>query len=162
MRVIDALSDVAAAAGVGALAGLAGTAAMTISSTVEARLRGRPSSDTPVKAAGVVLGVQPTSKEAEQRFGTLVHWGYGTGWGVLRGVLDAAGLRGPLAAAAHLGAVWAGEQIVLPATGASSPAWTWGGKEISVDLLHHGVYAAATSAVYETLDPHRRGGRRHR
>lgn len=162
MRLTDRLSEVAAAAGVGAAAGLAGTAAMTISSTVEAKLRGRPGSDTPARAAGVVLGVAPTSEETKPRFNTLVHWGYGTGWGVLRGVFDVAGLRGTTAAAAHLGAVWAGEQAVLPLTGVSSPAWKWGGKEIGIDLLHHGVYAAATSAVYEVLDPHRRNWRRHR
>lgn len=162
MKVTDRLSGLAAAAGVGALAGLAGTAAMTVSSTLEAKLRGRPASDTPVKAAGAVLGVEPTSEQAKQRFGALVHWGYGTGWGVLRGLLDAAGLRGPQAAAAHLGAVWAGEQLVLPATGASSAAWKWGGKEIAIDLLHHSVYAAATSAVYQALDPHRRDGHQHR
>jgi hypothetical protein len=54
--------------------------------------------------------------------------------------------------------LWAGEPVVLPATGASSPAWKWAGKEIAVDvdLLHHGVHAAITSAVYELLDPHRR------
>lgn len=161
MSATDTLTDLAAAAGVGALAGLAGTAAMTLSSTLEARLRGRGSSDTPVQAASSVLGVEPKNEAAKSRFGNLVHWGYGTGWGTVRGLLDVAGLHGPTAAGAHLGAVWAGEQVVLPATGASSPAWKWGMKEIGVDLFHHAVYAGATSAVYEVLDPHRRNGRRH-
>ncbi len=160
MKMTERLSGVAAAAGVGALAGLAGTVAMTVSSTVEAKLRGRPASDTTVKAAGAVLGVEPTSEQTKRRFGTMVHWGYGTGLGVLRGLLDAVGLHGPQAAAAYLGAVWGGEQLALPATGASSPAWKWGGKEIGIDLWHHTVYAAATSAVYEVLDPHRHNGRR--
>lgn len=162
MSVTDTLTDVAAAAGVGALAGLAGTAAMTISSTVEAKLRGRGASDTPVKAASTVLGVEPMDEAAKARFGNLVHWGYGTGWGAVRGLFDVAGLHGPTAAGAHLGAVWAGEQVVLPATGASSPAWKWPATEIGIDLLHHAVYAAATSAAYELLDPHRRSTQRHR
>lgn len=162
MSVTDSLTDVAAAVGVGALAGLVGTAAMTVSSTVEARLRGRGSSDTPVKAASAVLGVEPKNEETKSRFGTLVHWGYGTGWGAVRGLLDVTGLRGPAAAGAHLGAVWAGEQVVLPATGASSPAWKWPAAEIGIDLLHHAVYAGATSAAYELLDPHRRSIQRHR
>lgn len=161
MDLRDSLSDAAACAGVGALAGLAGTAAMTVSSTVEAKLRGRGSSNAPVTAAGVVLGVEPSSEAGRKRFGALVHWGYGTGWGIVRGLLDAAGLHGPGAGVAHLAAVWGGEQVVLPATGAAGPAWTWGMKEIGIDLLHHAVYAAATSAVYEALDPHRRS-RRHR
>lgn len=75
-------------------------------------------------------------------------------WCTVRGLLDAAGLGGPAAAAAHLATVWGGEQVVLPATGASSPAWK-GIKEIGIDLFHHAVYAAATDAVYEALDPHR-------
>ena len=161
MDLRSTLGDAASCAGVGALAGLAGTAAMTVSSTVEAKLRGRGSSDTPVTAAGAVLGVEPSDEAGKKRFGTLVHWGYGTGWGTVRGLLDAAGLRGPAATAAHLAAVWGGEQVVLPATGASSPAWKWGIKEIAIDLLHHAVYVAATSTVYEVLDPHRRP-RRHR
>jgi hypothetical protein len=147
VKVTGTLGDVAASAGVGALAGLAGTAAMTISSTVEAKLRGRGSSDAPVTAAGTVLGVEPKNEQTKGRFGTLVHWGYGSGWGTVRGLLDTAGLHGAPAAAAHLGAVWAGEQVVLPATGASSPAWKWGVKEIGIDLFHHAVYAGATSAV---------------
>lgn len=155
MGLAKTLSDVAASAGVGALAGFAGTAAMTISSTAEAKLRGRGSSDAPAKAAGAVLGVQPKSEETKSRFSNLVHWGYGTSLGTVRGLLDVAGLRGPAAAVAHLGAVWAGEQVVLPATGASSPGWTWGATELAIDLFHHAVYAGVTSAVYELLDPHR-------
>src|SRR5579884_598501 len=121
MSLADTLSDLAAAAGVGALAGLAGTAAMTVSSTLEAKARGRQPSATPATAAGEVLGVQPKDDTAKKRFNTFAHWAYGTSWGALRGLLDLAGLRGAPAAAAHLGAVWGGEQVVLPATGASSP-----------------------------------------
>jgi len=161
MDLRSALSDAAGCAGVGALAGLAGTAAMTTSSTVEAKLRGRASSDAPVTAASAFLGVEPSGEAGKKRFAALAHWGYGTGWGAVRGVLDAAGLHGPAAAAVHVTAVWGGEQVVLPATGSSSPAWKWGIREVGIDLLHHAVYAAATSAVYETLDPHRRP-RRHR
>lgn len=161
MTVTDTLSDLAACAGVGALAGLAGTAAMTVSSTVEAKIRGRGSSDTPAKAAGTVLGVQPKDDAGKARFGTFVHWAYGTSWGTVRGLCDVAGLSGPAAAAAHLGAVWTGEQVVLPATGTAAPGWQWGAKEIAIDLLHHAVYAGATSAAYEALDPHRARHRRH-
>lgn len=161
MSLADTLSDLAAAAGVGALAGLTGTAAMTVSSTLEAKARARKPSATPAAAAATVLGVEPTDETTKKRFNTFVHWAYGTSWGAVRGLLDLAGLRGAPAAAVHLGAVWGGEQIVLPATEASSPAWKWGGKEIGIDLLHHGVYAAVTSAVYELLDPHRRKGRAH-
>ena len=161
MRTADTLSDLAATAGVGALAGLAGTAAMTLSSTIETRLRDRPPSSTPAEAAATVLGVEPKDGQAGDRFNQFVHWAYGTSWGVVRGVLDRLGLHGPQAALAHLGVVWGAEQVVLPATGASKPAWNWGGREAGIDVAHHCVYAAVTSAVYELLDPHRTAHRHH-
>jgi len=146
------LSRVSSAVGRGLLAGLAGTAAMTVSSTVEARLRHRANSSAPADAAGKVLGVQPTGDSGKSRFGTVVHWGYGTSWGAVRGLLGAAGLHGPAATAAHLAVVWGGEQIALPATGEAPPVWRWGAGEVGLDLLHHVVYACTTGAVYEWLD----------
>jgi hypothetical protein len=143
----------ASALGMGLVAGLAGTAAMTLSSTVEAKLRRRPPSSAPATAAATVLGVQPRDERGQARFNTVVHWGYGTAWGAVRGLLAAAGLRGTPAAAAHLGAVWTTAQLVLPATGAAEPAWRWPRTEVAIDLWHHGVYAAITHAVYVRLDP---------
>ncbi|WP_239647076.1 hypothetical protein [Nocardiopsis salina] len=145
------LSTASAAVGRGLLAGLAGTAAMTVSSTLEARLRGRGPSSAPADAAAVVLGVRPEGEDGGL-FGTLVHWGYGTGWGAVRGLLGAAGLRGIPATGAHLAVVLGGEQVVLPATGISGPTWTWSSEEIALDLLHHSVYTVVTGVVYEALD----------
>ena len=47
----------AAAVGKGVFAGAVGTAAMTVSSSIEARLRGRGASSAPADAAGKVLRV---------------------------------------------------------------------------------------------------------
>ncbi|WP_017570174.1 hypothetical protein [Nocardiopsis halotolerans] len=152
MDLRGALAGTSSAVGRGLLAGLVGTVAMTVSSTTEAKLRGRGGSSSPSDAAGTVLGVRPRDSAGERRFGTAVHWGYGTSWGAVRGLLGAAGLHGPAAAAAHLALVWGGEQVVLPATGTAPPAWKWGAEEVAVDMLHHTVYACATSAAYEWLD----------
>ncbi|MBA3310687.1 MAG: hypothetical protein H0U28_11665 [Nocardioidaceae bacterium] len=146
------LGGLAAAVGRGMAAGLAGTAAMTVSSTLEARLRGREASTTPARAASKVLGVAPVDEQGERRFNNLVHWGYGTAWGAVRGVLGATGVDGVPATLAHLGAVWGGEQIVLPATGAGSPATQWDSTEVVIDLWHHVVYAAATSIANGWLE----------
>lgn len=73
------LGDVAADFGKGLFAGLAGTVAMTVSSTIEMKLSGREASTTPAQAAEKVLDVEPPDEEAEARFSNLVHWGYGTG-----------------------------------------------------------------------------------
>ena len=53
------LGDVAADFGKGLFAGVAGTAAMTVSSTLEMKLSGRPASQTPAEAAEKVLQVEP-------------------------------------------------------------------------------------------------------
>ena len=68
-----ALGDVAADFGKGLFAGLAGTAAMTASSTLEMKLSGRGESTTPAQAAEEVLDVEPPNEEAESRFSNLVH-----------------------------------------------------------------------------------------
>jgi hypothetical protein len=146
------IGDVAAAFGKGLFAGAAGTAAMTVSSTLEMKLRGRGASSAPADAASKVLGVEPVDEEAQARFSNLVHWGYGTAWGGVRGLVAAAGLSGTRATAVHLGMVWGSEQVMLPALEVAPPLTEWGGKEIAVDALHHLVYAAATGAAYSLLD----------
>ncbi len=82
------LTTLANGIGKGIFAGLAGTAAMTISSTIEAKLRRRQFSTAPAKAATKALGIETFEDgEAYAKFSNLVHWGYGTGWGVARGVI---------------------------------------------------------------------------
>lgn len=146
------LGDVAAAVGKGLFAGVVGTVAMTASSTIEMKLRGRPASSAPAAAASKVLGVEPKSQSGEARFSSIVHWGYGTSWGAVRGLIGAAGLRGLRANATHLGAVWGAEQAMLPALGVAPPFWEWGAKEVASDAFHHLVYASATGAAYALLD----------
>src|ERR687893_1891528 len=131
------LGDVAAAFGKGIFAGVAGTAAMTLSSTIEMKVRGRPASSTLAQAAAKVVGVEPVDEEAKARFSNLVHWGCGTAWGGARGLLAAAGLSGSAASAAHLGVVWGSEQVMLPVLGVTPPLTEWGAKELAIDALHH-------------------------
>ena len=137
----------------GVAAGIAGTAAMTVSSTVEARLRGRPASTAPARAAQKVLGIEEfASEEAQERFSTAVHWGYGTGWGVARALLGALGLSPAVAAPTHRAAMWGGALAMLPALGVTPPPTQWGREEVAIDLFHHLVYEGSTSLAYELLD----------
>jgi hypothetical protein len=145
--------QLAANVGKGLFAGAVGTAAMTASSTLEARLRHREPSSTPADAAAKVLGVRPAGEAEAKRFATIVHWGYGTSWGAVRGALAAVGLSGTRAAAAHFAVVWGSELVMLPSLGIGvPPPWRWGAQEVAIDAFHHAVYAGATSAAYELLD----------
>ena len=146
------ISDIAANVGKGLFAGVAGTAVMTVSSTLEMKLSGRGASQTPAEAAEKVLKVEPEDEGAEARFSNLVHWGYGTAWGAARGLLASAGLSGPVATVAHLGLVWGAEQVVLPALDVSAPVFKYGSKATATDLLHHIVYATGTGVAYSYLD----------
>ena len=144
--------------GKGLAAGLVGTAAMTVSSTIEAKLRKRSPSQAPAKAAEKVLGVEKfDSPAAESRFSNLVHWGYGTSWGAVRGLLDTTSLPPKAATAAHLAAVWGQEIVMLPKLDVAPPIVMWGKDEVAIDLWHHIVYATATGIAYEALSSNGRG-----
>lgn len=148
------LNDLASAVGKGIFAGLIGTAAMTVSSAIEMRLNGRSASDAPSKAAGRALGVQPRNQVGKARFGQVVHWSYGTVWGVARGLIGLTGLRGAAAGALHFASVWGAAQLILPALDVAPPATEWDPEEIATDVLHHAVYAAAAGAAYDFIESH--------
>jgi hypothetical protein len=142
--------------GKGLVAGLVGTAAMTVSSTVEARLRGRRPSSAPARATAKLLGIKSFEDDiAAARFNDLSHWGYGTGWGVFRGLLAAAGLPPRAATAAHGAAIYGAAQVTLPALDIAPPVVFWAKEEIAIDAFHHAVYAAGTGIAYELLDGRR-------
>ena len=99
-----------------------------------------------------MLGIEGVcDDDTESRFSTLVHWAYGTAWGVPRAVLDAVGLCPAAATAAHGAALWGSEQVMLPALGVAPPLWEWGATEVAIDAGHHLVYTVATAIAYEAL-----------
>ena len=156
---MNALAKTASAIGDGLVAGFLGTAAMTVSSTVEAKLRGRAASSAPARATAKALGIREFDSElAKARFNDLSHWGYGTGWGVVRGVLGATGMPAAKATAAHGAAVWGSAAVTLPALDVAPPFVFWGRREVAIDLFHHTVYAVATGLAYELVAAGRRNG----
>jgi hypothetical protein len=142
------LSRLARDLGTGIVAGLAGTAAITVSSTVEQKLRDRPASDAPARAAEKLLAIEKfASDDAERRFGTLAHWGYGTAWGMVRAPrVRAEPLRWPPARTSpRCGAV------ILPTLDVAPPATMWARQEVAIDVGHHLVYEAVSTLTYEWL-----------
>jgi hypothetical protein len=152
MKVMTAVDSL----GKGIVAGLIGTAAMTASSTLEARLRQRPASTAPARATATVLGIESFRDDAAyNRFSTLAHWAYGTGWGIPRALLRAVGLPPAMASAGHAAALWGTEQVMLPVLDVAPPIIFWKAEDVAIDGLHHLVYALATGIAYDLLD--RRG-----
>ena len=150
MKLVNTL---ASNVGKGLVAGLVGTAAMTASSSLEARIRHRAASSAPARATAKILGIKEFEDDiAAARFNDLSHWGYGTMWGAFRGLLGSTGLSPRAATAAHGAAVWSSAQVTLPALEVPPPFVFWGKKEVAIDLWHHAVYATATGIAYRLID----------
>ena len=147
------LTRIADGLGRGVLAGVAGTAAMTLSSTLEAKLRGRPFSTAPAKAATRALGIETFDDgEAYARFSNLVHWGYGTGWGVARGLLRTFGVGPRFATGAHFAALWGSALYSLPKYEVAPPVTEWEAEDVAIDVFHHLVYVGAAALAFELLE----------
>jgi hypothetical protein len=141
------------AVGIGLLAGLAGTVAITISQAIEMKITGREPSNTPVDAASKVFQTN-IAKEAhtdKQTASQGVHWAYGTGWGIARGLLGLAGVTGAPATLAHFVAVWGAEQVMLPSLKLAPPITEEEPETIGIDVVHHAVYALAAGLVYDAF-----------
>jgi len=125
---------------------------MTISSTIESKLTDRGSSSAPADAAGKVLGVQPRDEEGQARFSNVVHWGYGTSWGAVRGLIELAEPSLPAATATHWAAVWGSSLVMLPALDVAPAPWKQPASGLATDAFHHMVYAVGTSVAYALID----------
>ena len=132
------------------VAAFLGTAVMTLSSTTEMHLRGRPESVTPGRAGNRLLalfGVPERTGSGLRLLGTWVHWTYGTAWGVIFWALmdpELAGLDLAAAGPVFFVLVWGAALAGLPWTGLAPPFWRWGAKEVAIDAWHHLTYAAGT------------------
>jgi hypothetical protein len=83
---------------------------------------------------------------------TAAHWGYGTLWGSLYGVV-AGSLRSPdpVYGLPFGAAVWASGYAVLPEGGLYKPIWEYDAQVLARDLASHLAYGAATGTVFWLL-----------
>jgi hypothetical protein len=132
-------------------AGLAGVAVMTVAEKAEQRLTGRPDSFVPARTLERMLGLPEYPREQSRALNLAMHAGQGALLGAVRGVMAAAGLRGPWSSAMFGAVRVTNDQILENATGVGAPPWTWPRRDLAVDLLHKAVYAFATGAVADAL-----------
>jgi hypothetical protein len=149
----------------GLLAGVAGGAAMSISTNTEMRLRGRPPSRVPAQTVERLVGID-LDERAEQLLTTAGHVATSAALGVVRGVIDAAGIPRGLGAAAFVSIAYLPDFVVIPALGNAPPPWRWSAIDLATSALHHGVYSAATTVAFARISrrspPAPRGGSRSR
>ena len=129
---------------------------MTVSSTLEARLRGRAPSSAPARATAKVLGIKEF--DADLAAGALQRpLALGLRHRLGRRARPAGDGRAvPRAAtAAHGAAIYGAAQVTLPALEVAPPSVFWGPEEVAIDAFHHAVYAAATGLAYELIEGRR-------
>jgi hypothetical protein len=124
-------------------AGIAGTAAMTASSTLEMRLRRRPPSTAPVESVERLLGRRLPDR-LRGPAGTAAHLLSGLALAAPRALLRRA--PEPAATLLFLPVACLPDFVVVPALGVTEPPWDWGAGEIAISLVHHLAYALGASA----------------
>lgn len=151
-KVAKTAGTIGSAIGKGLIAGLAGTAAITISQMIEMKITGRDASSVPADAASKVLDVKPATEEDKSKMSQEVHWTYGTSWGAIRGLIAAMGLPCVPATMLHFAAIWGTALIMEPGLKVAPPVTEWKPKTLAVDALHHAIYATVAGLVYDAID----------
>jgi len=145
--------SLASSLALGALSGLAGTAAMTaFQKLVEMPITGREDSYAPADFAEKVLPVSPKGHRERQRLNYLAHFGIGMGWGLACAVASRSGLSGQRAVAAVFAGVYTGDVAINTALGLYRP-WEWSLEDAAIDVIDKLVQAEAAAAAFEALGP---------
>lgn len=140
------------AIGRGLIAGLAGTAAITLSQWIEKKINKKEPSFAPADAACKALGIEASELDKRAKLSREVHWTYGTLWGLPLGLLSLAGISKIPAAAIHFGAIFYTALTIQPDFEVRPPVDEWSKKDIALDALHHAVYVAAANIVFTAIN----------
>ncbi len=133
----------------GALAGLVGTAVMTLAQRREMSVTGRRPSTVPGQVAAQLLG--RTEPDAVATLNLPTHWAHGAAMGPLRGALAGMGLRGVTGSAVFFAMMWAGDAMLYRTLGIADWPWRWSRAELATDIGHKAIYALVTGIAYDTL-----------
>lgn len=139
----------------GLVAGAVGTAAMTAAQTVYYKAMDTEGSSTPAEVGKrIIEGVlkREVSDELYERLNTYMHWGYGTSWGALLGLVAGSGDPGALKSGVLFGtAVWGASLGELPAMKLAPPPTQYSASQIAPDLGFHLVYGLAAAVAFRVL-----------
>jgi hypothetical protein len=142
-------------AGKGLIAGLAGTAAMTIAQGAEFVLTSAEPSDAPATVADKAsrkLGLGRIKRRNKPKANQGMHWLYGTSWGVPYGIFAAnSKLRPELSGPAFGLVVWVVGLGQQPALGVADPPWKRSLQSLSSEALFHVVYGVGAGAALRVL-----------
>ena len=146
------IGRIGSAIGRGLIAGLAGTAAITLSQFIEKQINHKEPSFAPADAACKALGLEASDRENRGKLSREVHWTYGTLWGVARGLLSLAHIKKSPATVIHFGAIYYTALTIQPDFEVTQPVADWSKKDLLMGGLHHAIYAAVAGFVFDAID----------
>ncbi len=158
-------ADAASADGVGRsaarglLAGLAGTAAMTLAQGAYYQLTGAKPSDAPQRAGRKALerAGKRVPRDKRPALNQAMHWLYGTSWGIPYGVLaGSVGARPEPSGVAFGLSVWAIGLAHLPALDLAPAPWKQSPRTLAADAAFHVVYGLGAAGALRATSPGRR------
>jgi hypothetical protein len=138
------------------LAGTAGTAALTLSYTVERRLRRASGSldydDSLVPGQIVVsiLHLPHVTQREDYDVGMALRWSYGSAFGLAHGLLRRR-VSEPAATVIFGSILMSATLSLFPLLGRTPPPWRWPPGYLATSLATHAVYAGTVGAVDDRL-----------
>jgi hypothetical protein len=139
----------------GLAAGLAGTAVMTAAQAGYYKLQDAEASTVPAEVAKRVIRGVLQRKVDEDKTGLLnnvMHWGYGSGLGIVYGLAQGNARGRALPAGLAFGtAVWAASLAHLRAMQLAPPAWEQPPSQLASDAAFHLIYGTAAAGTYAAL-----------
>ena len=157
----------------GLTAGVAGTAAMTGWQSLAARLRSADQADGDAGQGGapddpwarasvparlgrrVIEGVfeREVTPDKIGLLTNVMHWGYGTAWGAVYGLLEGSRPGRSIRRGLVFGAgVWAMSYAQLVPIGLYEPPWKYPPSELALDLSYHVAYGLGVGVGWSLLD----------
>jgi hypothetical protein len=137
----------------GALAGTAGTAAMTLAYAGERRLRANRSgpldyddSLVPGRIVATVMHLPHVTAREDYELGMGLRWGYGSAFGLFHGLLRRT-IGEPWASLVFAGTLMSATFSLFPLLGRTPPPWQWPADIMATCLATHAVYVGAVAAV---------------
>lgn len=149
---LAAVGDFGSSIGKGFIAGLAGTAAITLSQMIERKITGKPTSFAPGDAASKALDIEASKMETRKKFSDEVNWVYGTLWGSGCGMLSLLGIKGLPATSIHFAAIFYTAITIEPDFEVAPPINEWSKIDLALFALHHVIYAAAAGMVFDAIN----------
>lgn len=139
------------------LAGVAGTAALSISYAVERRLRSRhrgpldyDDSLVPGRIVASIIDLPDVTAREDQDLGLLLRWGYGSAFGVWHGILRRR-LSEPRASVVFGATLMSATFSLFPLLGRTPPPWRWPPDVMATCLATHAAYVCTVGAVHDGL-----------